>query len=246
MPEFQPPPLLAFVSQTGNVMKTTLAAATAIELAKIGADIAVLDLDREHRQLGSLATWAADRASFQPHRQQLSVLTADSTKEAIQHIHDATMKRVVILDCPSRASDATAAIAAMSTLTVFPLVPGKKDSYLTLATMHKLIEGDEKREIAPVPPEQLAIVLTRCQTQAEIRELADWIKANSPYSSRFGLILPALLEKPAYRIAIAKGLAITEVAPIQMRQTARAVVHAIIARFSALEDQDNAHKDAAA
>jgi cellulose biosynthesis protein BcsQ len=166
------------------------------------------------------------------------MLTADSKKEAVQHIQDAYMKRVVILDCPSRASDATAAIAAMSTLTVFPLVPGKKDSYLTLATMHKVIaEG--------VAPEQLAIVLTRCQTAAEIRDLAEWIKDNSPYSSRFGLITPALLEKPVYRNAIAKGLSITEVAPIQLRHNARAVVHAIIGRFSMLEDAANTQENAA-
>ena len=234
MPEFQPPPLLAFVSQTGNVMKTTLAAATAIELAKIGADIAVLDLDREHRQLGSLATWAADRASFQPDRAQLTVLTADSKKEAIAHIEAAHDKRAVILDCPSRASDATAAIAAMAMLTVFPLVPGKKDSYLTLHTIHQVIADG-------VPPERLAIALTRCQTQAEIRDLFQWIKDNSPYSSQFAVLEPALLERPAYRNAIARGLAITEVAPLSLRRTARGVVQAIIARFSALEDHDIIH-----
>ena len=159
----------------------------------------------------------------------MTVQTADSKKEAIQQIYDAYEKRVVILDCPSRASDATAAIAAMSTLTVFPLVPGKKDSYLTLATMHKVIaEG--------VAPEQLAIVLTRCQTDAEIRDIVAWLKDNSTYSSRFGIITPALLEKPAYRNAIARGLSITEVPPLQLRQRARAVVNAIIARFSMLED----------
>jgi cellulose biosynthesis protein BcsQ len=74
MSEANTPPLLAFVSQTGNVMKTTLAAATAIELIKSGADITVLDLDREHRELGSLATWAADRTTYQPSRAQLTVL----------------------------------------------------------------------------------------------------------------------------------------------------------------------------
>ncbi len=229
MSDYPTPPLLAFVSQTGNVMKTTLAAATAIELVKSGADIAVLDLDREHRELGSLATWAADRAAFQPARPQLLVQTADSKKEAIQLIYDAYDKRVVILDCPSRASDATAAIAAMSTLTVFPLVPGKKDSYLTLATMHKVIaEG--------VAPEQLAIVLTRCQTQAEIRDLIAWLLDNSPYSKQFAVITPALLEKPAYRNAIARGLSITEVPQLQLRTTARSVINAIISRFSMLED----------
>lgn len=239
MPELHPPPLLAFVSQTGNVMKTTLAAATAIELVKSGADIAVLDLDREHRQLGSLATWAADRAAFQPDRTQLAVLTADSKKEAIGHIEAARDKRVIILDCPSRASEATAAIAAMAMLTVFPLVPGKKDSYLTLHTIHQVIADG-------VAPEHLAIALTRCQTEAEIRDLFHWIKDNSPYASRFGVLEPALLERPAYRNAIARGLAITEVAPVSLRRTARGVVQAIITRFSALEDQDTPQQDAAA
>ena len=232
MSELPAAPLLAFVSQTGNVMKTTLAAATAIELVKIGADIAVLDLDREHRELGSLATWAADRASFQPERPQLKVLTADSKKDAIGHIEAAAAKRVIILDCPSRASDATAAIAAMAMLTVFPLVPGKKDSYLTLHTIHQIIADG-------VPPERLAIALTRCQTDAEIRDLFHWIKDNSPYAKAFAVLEPALLERPAYRNAIARGLAITEVTPVSLRRTARSIVQAIIARFSALEDQDS-------
>ena len=234
MSELPAAPLLAFVSQTGNVMKTTLAAATAIELVKIGADIAVLDLDREHRELGSLATWAADRAAFQPDRTPLKVLTADSKKEAVAHIEAAADKRVIILDCPSRASDATTAIAAMAMLTVFPLVPGKKDSYLTLHTIHQIIADG-------VPPERIAIALTRCQTDAEIRDLFQWIRDNSPYAKAFAVLEPALLERPAYRNAIARGLAITEVAPVSLRRTARNIVQAIIARFSALEDQDIIH-----
>ena len=76
--------IIAFVSQTGNVMKTTLAAATGIALVEAGIETLAIDLDKEHRDLGaSLQTWADDRASLHEKRSQLPVSAANTAEEAL-------------------------------------------------------------------------------------------------------------------------------------------------------------------
>ena len=230
------PDLIAFLSQTGNVMKTTLAAATALELVKAGMPVLSIDIDREHRQLGSLSTWANDRRQHYPERDQLMVATPDTANDAFELINQTDPDTIVVLDCPSRASTATAAIAQAVDLVVFPIVPGKKDAHLSLHSIHAMIAAD-------VDPQRIAIVPTRCMTAFEIADLARWIKAESPYGEALSILSPALMEKPSYRNAIAKGLAITEAQPFSLQRPARAVIDAIINQLHLLTlapHQDNA------
>lgn len=232
--------LIAFVSQTGNVMKTTLAAATAIELIKNDVATVALDLDREHRLLGSLTTWAKDRALYHPQRDQLEVLAPNSAEEAAALIQaNASDPDVYLLDCPSRAGQATAQIAAAVDLVVFPIVPGKKDLHLSLHTIHGMIA-------LGVDPARIAVVLTRCQTDFEIDDMGSWLQHNSPHAPRLTFITPALEEKVAYRNAIARGLTITEVAPVRLRSAAAAAVGHIAHSIIALSTQTSEHEDAAA
>ena len=232
--------LIAFVSQTGNVMKTTLAAATAIELIKNEVATVALDLDREHRLLGSLSTWAKDRRTLQPHKDQLEVLAPNSAEEAAALIHANTSDPdIYLLDCPSRAGQATAQIAAAVDLVVFPIVPGKKDLHLSLHTIHGMIA-------LGVDPKRIAIVLTRCQTAFEIDDMRAWLQQNSPHAQHLTFITPALEEKVAYRNAIARGLAITEVSPVRLRSAAAAAIGHITHSIIALTTQDPTFEDAAA
>jgi len=227
------PQLITFVSQTGNVMKTTLAAATAIELVKQEIPVLAVDIDKEHRKLGSLATWAEDRKQLQPNRDQLTVKTRDDANAAFEKILASNDDTVIILDCPSRASKATKAVSAAADLVVFPIVPGKKDAHLSLSTIHWLIEPSKHPNVSDgdedlVDPKRIAIVLTRCMTAYEVSDLKQWLKDSSPYSNDFTIISPALMEKPSYRKAIGKGLAITEAQPFSLQLPARAVVNGII------------------
>ena len=105
------PSIIAFVSQTGNVMKTTLAAAVGVALGEAGIPTLAIDLDKEHRALGaSLETWAAERATSHPDRVQLDVRPADTAEEALA-LARTSGRQIVIIDCPSRATAATAHIA---------------------------------------------------------------------------------------------------------------------------------------
>jgi cellulose biosynthesis protein BcsQ len=218
------PSIIAFVSQTGNVMKTTLAAALGVALGEAGIAALAIDLDKEHRALGaSLATWAADRAINHPDRVQLEVKPADTAEEALL-LARSSGRLIVIVDCPSRATAATAHIAAAADFVVLPLVPGVKDAALTLITIGRII-------MAGVSAERLAVVLTRISTEAEARDHQTWIKATPVCGHEVRVIEATVPERTAYRNAIGKGLTILEAQPVSVRRDARAAVNGLIESY---------------
>ena len=233
------PSIIAFVSQTGNVMKTTLAAAVGLQLIGAGVATTAIDLDPEHRALGgSLDTWARDRASLHPHRDQLPVLTADDADEALTTARSCTAS-IVIIDCPSRATTATAKIADAADFVVLPLVPGKKDSMLTLTTIARLIA-------AGVSLRRFAVVLTRTGSKAEAADTMAWIRSARLSRDYDVLVIDETIpERVGYRTAIAKGLAITEASHRDLRSPAIAGVEGLIAAYMAAMDDYYATQPAA-
>lgn len=218
------PSIIAFVSQTGNVMKTTLAAAVGIALSEAGIPTLAIDLDKEHRALGaSLDTWAAERASSHPDRVQVDVMAAETAEEALQ-LARTCGRQIVIIDCPSRATAATAHIAGASDFVVMPLVPGVKDAALTMITIGRII-------MAGVSGDRLAVVLTRISTEAEARDHQAWIKATPICGQEVRVIDAVVPERTAYRNAIGKGLTILEAQPVSVRRDARAAVNGIIEAY---------------
>lgn len=212
---------IAFVSQTGNVMKSTLAAAVGLTLATAGLSILAVDLDPEHRARGaSLATWLSERRQRHPERAQIDVVAPQTAKEALQHITRSPAD-IVLIDCPSRATEASFLIAASADFTILPLVPGEKDAVLTLSTLSQLIATG-------IDPARLAVILTRTGSEAEAQDYRSWLAgAGLPIH-----VIPAHIpERVAYRNALTRRLAITEAQPVSVRVAARRAVDALIETF---------------
>ena len=135
------PSTFAFISQTGNVMKSTIAAAVGVTLVEAGFSVLAVDLDPEHRERGaSLATWLTERRERHPGRTQVHVERPETARDALDIIQH-TAAEIVLIDCPSRATEASALIAAGCDFTVLPLVPGEKDARLTTWTLDMLTEA---------------------------------------------------------------------------------------------------------
>lgn len=215
------PQSIAFVSQTGNVMKSTLAAALGLTLAAAGLDILAVDLDPEHRARGaSLATWLAERRERHPDRTHIDVVAPTTASEALQHITRAPAD-IVLIDCPSRATEASFLIASSADFTILPLVPGEKDAVLTVSTLNQLIA-------AGVDPGRLAVILTRTGSPAEAQDYRTWLRdAGLPIH----VIAVDIPERVAYRNALTRRLAITEATPTSVRAAARRAVDALIDSF---------------
>lgn len=215
------PQSIAFVSQTGNVMKSTLAAAVGLTLAAAGLDILAIDLDPEHRVRGaSLATWLGERRDRHPDRTQIDVVAPTTAKEALQHITGSSAD-IVLIDCPSRATEASFLIASGADFTILPLVPGEKDAVLTLSTLNQLIATG-------VDPARVAVILTRTGSDAEAQDYRAWLRdAGLPIH----VIATDIPERVAYRNALTRRLAITEAQPVSVRVAARRAVDALIDAF---------------
>lgn len=212
---------IALISQTGNVMKTTLAAALAIRFAADDLKTTILDLDREHHVRGaSIADWFAERRRIHSHRPNADIVTPGSAQEALDHIL-ASSADIAILDCPSRATEASYLTASGADFTVLPLVPGTKDATLTAFTLrHILAKG--------VAPSRLAVLMARTGSDTEARDYLAWLRALN-----LGIVVieQHIPERTAYRNAISKHLSIIETPQLSLRVQARAAVDAVIHAF---------------
>ncbi|MBS0244911.1 MAG: hypothetical protein JSS20_22290 [Proteobacteria bacterium] len=215
------PVSIALISQTGNVMKSTLASALAIRFAADDVKTVILDLDREHHLRGaSIADWFDERRRIHPHRPCPEVVTPNSAQEAL----DTMLKSpadVAILDCPSRATEASFLTASGADFTVLPLVPGMKDATLTAMTLRQILATG-------VEPSRLGVLMTRTGSDAEARDYQSWLRS---LNLGVTVIEAHIAERTAYRNAIGKHLSIIEAPQVSLRVQARAAVDAIIAAF---------------
>ncbi|MFA5957745.1 ParA family protein [Hyphomicrobium sp.] len=216
------PQTIAFVSQTGNVMKTTIATAMGITLAAAGLKVLAVDFDSEHRDRGaSIATWLEERRARHPDRPQLEVLTPRTAQEGLDGINRADID-IALLDCPSRATQASFLLAAGADFTILPQPPGAKDAILTLSTLHQMIA-------AGIQPERLAVILARTGSDAEAADYINWL--HSANVGPINIISQHIPERPSYRNALARHLAITEAQPVSVRVQARRAIDALIEAF---------------
>ncbi len=216
------PQTIALVSQTGNVMKTTLAAAIGLRLVDVGLSVTAIDLDPEHRARGaSLATWLDERKARHPSRPQLQAHTPKTAQEALDHIQNSPA-HVAILDCPSRATEATFLIARESDFTILPLVPGDKDFTLTASTLKQMLSTG-------IDPRRLAVILTRTGSDAEARDYRLWLENLN--LGPIAYLRSHIPEKIGYRNALTRRLAITEAQPLTVRRCAKFAIDDIIEAF---------------
>lgn len=206
--------IISFISQSGNVMKTTLANAMALECVNNNYESAIADLDVEHR---TTANWMRQREEFEIFP-QLPVYEVNSALESLECFND---EHICIIDAPSRATEATKIISLNSDLIVQPTPPSKKDIDLALNTFYQLASDG-------VDPKKMIIVLTRVGSDAELQRAIDYIALAKINNKPIRVLSSAMWEKVAYRSAINDGYAITETSYTSLNDKAKAVIHQIL------------------
>lgn len=222
-------------------MKSTIAAAVGVTLVDAGFSVLAVDLDPEHRDRGaSLATWLEERAERHPSRTQLPVERPQTAREALAIIQE-TRAEIVLIDCPSRATEASALIAAGCDFTVLPLVPGEKDARLTTWTLDMLTD-------AGIDPRRLAVMLTRTGSDSEAEDYKRLIANQHFRGLPVNLVTAHIPERIAYRNALTRRLVITEAQPASVGRAARKAIDALIEAYMRSTDIDtaNRHEGAAA
>lgn len=215
------PSTFALISQTGNVMKSTIAAAVGVTLVDAGFSVLAVDLDPEHRDRGaSLATWLEERRERHPLRTQVPVERPQTAREALAIIEQSAAE-IVVIDCPSRATEASALIAAGCDFTVLPLVPGEKDARLTTWTLDMLTD-------AGIDPRRLAVMLTRTGSDSEAEDYKRLIASQDFGGQPVNLVAAHIPERIAYRNALTRRLVITEAQPLSVGRAARNAIDALI------------------
>ena len=205
---------IAFISQSGNVMKSSLACAMAVECTNNELDVAVADLDREHR---TVAQWHSTRKELgiDP------VFTVHSVNSAVDALNCFKNESLAIIDAPSRATSATTLIAQNVDLVILPTPPSKKDIDLSLSTLYQLINDN-------VPIGRLVLVFTRVGSAAELKQATDYINMADFGEAKIKIISTAIWERVGYRGAINDSYAITETPFTTLNDGAKAVVHQLL------------------
>ena len=153
---------ITFISQSGNVMKSSLAQALAIEATRNQWSVVLCDTDLEHQ---TSAQWMSlrEQRGIEP---CCPVLLPKSTKQAaqIRGNHD-----LLTYDAPSRATQATPTIAKTADLIIQPVPTGStKDADLALMTFHQLLA-------AGIPAAKMKFILTRAGTQTEVQKTRNYL-----------------------------------------------------------------------
>jgi len=206
--------VIAFVSQSGNVMKSTLATVTALEATKNDIDVAVADLDVENR---TITSWMNQRKEYGI-KPLFKVYTVNSAREALNCFQN---EQLSIIDAPSRATSATIEIALNSDLIIQPTTPGKKDMDLGIETFVQLIKKG-------VPIEKLLFIITRIGSDSEYQKAIQYLNYMKINDKNIKILSSAIWEKVSYRSAINDGLAITETPYPTLNDGAKAVIYQIL------------------
>lgn len=205
---------IAFISQAGNVGKTALATALACDAIKNKLSTAIMDLDIEHR---SATQWAKQRAALGI-KPAIPVKSLDTASAALNQIKGEGLQ---IIDCPSRATEATTIIGANVDLLVIPVPPGKKDADLQLTAIKRLNDQG-------IPVQRCLMVMTRQESDAETRRIRRYIQGAKVNGQSVRTLPQILPEKLSYRAAIDDGYTILETPYKSLNTTAQKVVRAIM------------------
>ena len=205
---------IVFVSQSGNVMKSTLATAMAVEATINDLDCAIADLDIEHRTSSQLS----EQRSSLGITPTLKVYGVSSAKQAIDCFNDEALQ---IIDAPSRATSATTVISKNADLIIQPVPPSKKDMDLAIESFYKLSD-------AGIDVNKMLFVFTRVGSQAELKSAINYLSQVQINNQKINILTSAIWEKVAYRGAINDGYLITETQYATLNGNAKAVIHQIL------------------
>lgn len=195
---------IAFVSQGGNVMKTTLATAMAALIIKENETCTIIDLDEEHLTATKMAETRENYGiTAYDDFPSLSVKPVNSVSEALNYDDD---EFIVILDLPSRAPTAIVEVAKNVDILVIPTMSSAKDIELNVQTINSLVLEHG------IAPEKVFFVITRATTEVEFRNtIAKFNDSNeSGENYKFYISPNPIYEKRGYRRALEDGYCVNE------------------------------------
>lgn len=207
---------IAFISQSGNVMKTSLAFGMAVEGVRNGLNVVTCDLDREHRSLAGHQKQRVDM-EIEP---LFPVIEAENAQEALRN---GTGADLYLIDCPSRATAATVDVAKGVDLAVQPTTTSRKDLDLAIKTFYQIVQ-------AGVPVERLLFVITRASTAARLREAQEYLSKAAINGQHFAILSTPIWERAGYEMAINDGFSIVETTYPSLNTASKAAIHEILTR----------------
>ena len=205
--------VVGVVSQKGGVGKSSIVRALSREGSNAGLNVKIADLDT---QQSTSMNWVRRRleAEIEPAIRSEQFKTISQAMETIEN-HD-----LLVIDGPARASKGTFEIASESDLVIQPTGASLDDLEPAVLLFHELRQKGIKRE-------KLLFALSRVGTASEERQCREYL-AEAGYSVLDGCIY----EKPSYRQAQNKGLAITEVPHQGLRKSADLLIQSLIDKLS--------------
>lgn len=205
--------IISFISQKGGVSRSTLARATAVELARSGKKNHLADLDSRQQ---TSAKWSErrDNAGIFP-----------AVETGIYHRHEVALKaannyQCLIIDTRPFVDISSLDIARKSNLVVIATGTSLDDLEPSLLLGRELVHKG-------IPHNRLFYVVSKAPSQAEgrsaIQTITAWQFACSPSFIMF---------KPGYSIALDAGYSITETPWKTLNRRARDVIRSICTRAS--------------
>jgi chromosome partitioning protein len=146
------------------------------------------------------------------------VVAYATAREAIAKSGDVDL---LIIDTPSRTSQATVEIARQSHLVVQPTGPSADDLVPTILTFHELVKEG-------VPKDRLVAAICRVLSEGEEATIRAYVEA-AGYQTLAG----AIPERTAYREAQNRGHAISETRSAQLNARVDALMEALLDKVTA-------------
>jgi chromosome partitioning protein len=217
--------IYAFAGQKGGTGKTTLATATAAELAGQGHRVLLVDADPQ----GSSRTWAAV-ANEAGHPVPSTVAMDANMHRPGQLDAVAASFDVVVVDCPPRHGDTMRAALMVADVAVLPCGPSAVDAWALAESLDLVSQARGWR-----PELKACVVLTRKVARTAI--------GNSAREVMEGCGLPVLDTETHYRVAyqeaLAVGLGVAQYAPGTLAAAEVAALVNELEEFNKTRGMDN-------
>ena len=203
---------IGFISQKGGVGKSTLTRAFACAASGSGLSVRIADLDT---QQGTSTSWYRRRLNndLEP------IGSVELYKTASKALNAQGDYDLLILDGPARTSSATLEIAKASDLVVQPASASIDDLEPAVLVFHELVRNG-------IPKDKLVMALCRVGTESEEAEARAYIE-----QAGYSALDSCLRERPAYRQAQDRGLAVTETPYPSLNDRAQAMIKSLLGKL---------------
>ncbi|MBT5229809.1 MAG: ParA family protein [Methylococcales bacterium] len=201
---------IAFISQKGSVLKTTLGRGLATEAVKNDISVKVCDFDTEQ---GSFTHWHMRR--LDTNLRQID--SVESYKDLKKAIAASKGYDLTIFDTAGRANKLNLDIAKCADYVILPTATGYDDLEPNVRFAHKLAKS--------IDPKKMIFVFTLVRTQASLEAAQEYVG-----DAGFEYLPESIRSKETYAKATIDAKSITEVSQLGLRKEADKVIQSIIDR----------------